>query len=384
MEQWDAIAPSVAMLKTGSSVMSARLPNLLSDYLRHVPNLLVVSNLSAPPPEPGRPAVLDVLHGPAAQAIAEVDVNAVAMATRALVEQAQASAPPLPSPPLPSPPPEAEVGWDADRRKNIPTYVATWARFPGRDWYIMVDDDTWVNLPNLAALLAPLNASEPLYLGNPYVLSGRGCAGLRLGAVLFAHGGSGIILSRAAVELLVPQAPTCMREFGECWAGDGMLGLCLHSIGILPRHGDGLCGDSPFDLFKPDARGCPPHDPPPEHCVAPRPVTYHRIRERWQVAMLAEHETLQRRSPVSLRDFLYRRMWWWRLRRSRRPLNTTRRCNLKLENERERVYSTNRPDRLLEYCSSRGLEVGCMARLTRRLPPSRTDGRPGTVYAIEY
>jgi hypothetical protein len=309
MEQWHAIAPSVAVvLKTGSSVMSARLPNLLSDYLRHVPNLLVVSDSSAPPPEPGRPAVLDVLHGPAARAIAEVDAKAVAMATRALVEQTQASAPPLPSPPPPpSPPPEAEVGWDADRRKNIPAYVATWARFPGRDWYIMVDDDTWVDLPNLAALVAPLNASEPLYLGNPYVISGRGCAGLRLeDGRLFAHGGSGIILSRAAVGLLVPQAPTCMRDFGECWAGDGMLGLCLYSIGITPRRGDGLCGDSPFDLFRPDARGCPPRDPPPEHCVAPRPVTYHRIREQWQVAMLAEHETLQRRSPVSLRDFLYR------------------------------------------------------------------------------
>ena len=139
------------------------------------------------------------------------------------------------------------------------------------------------------------------------MISGRGCAGLRLeDGRLFAHGGSGIILSRAAVELLVPQAPTCMRDFGECWAGDGMLGLCLYSIGITPRRGDGLCGDSPFDLFRPDARGCPPRDPPPEHCVAPRPVTYHRIRERWQVAMLAEHQALQRRSPVSLRDFLYR------------------------------------------------------------------------------
>ena len=87
MEQWHAIAPSVAVvLKTGSSVMSARLPNMLSDYLRHIPNLLVVSDSSAPLPEPGRPAVLDVLHGPAARAIAEVDAKAVAMATRALVE----------------------------------------------------------------------------------------------------------------------------------------------------------------------------------------------------------------------------------------------------------------------------------------------------------
>ena len=201
MDSWHAVAPSVAVvLKTGSSVMASRLPNLLSDYLRHVPNLLVVSDSPAPPPETGRPPVLDVLHGPAAQAIAEIDQRAVAAAARVLEQQAQSSTPPLPSPPPPSPPPEAEIGWEADRRKNIPAFVAAWARFPRRDWYIMVDDDTWVSLPNLAAMLAPLNASEPLYLGNPYVISGKGCSrslydatGLTLeDSRLFNHGGSGI------------------------------------------------------------------------------------------------------------------------------------------------------------------------------------------------
>ena len=47
------------------------------------------------------------------------------------------------------PPPDAEVGWEADRRKNIPGLIATWARFPRRDWYVMLDDDTWLSLPNL-------------------------------------------------------------------------------------------------------------------------------------------------------------------------------------------------------------------------------------------
>ena len=306
MEAWDAMAPSVAVvLKTGSSVMSERLPNLLSDYLRRVPNLLVVSDAPAPSPEPGRPAVLDVLHGPAAEARADVDELAVAQAARVLEQQQQQQVP-LPTAPPPSPPPEAEVGWEADRRKNIPAFVAAWARYPRRDWYIMVDDDTWLSLPNLAALLTPLNASEPHYLGNPYVISGRGCAGLRLeDGRLFNHGGSGIVLSRAAVELFVPRAPGCLRQFGECWAGDGMLGICLHSLGILPQRGDGLCGDSPFDFFRPDARGCPPSQPPPEHCVAPRPVSYHRIRESWQAKLLSEHDAAQRRTAVSLRSFLH-------------------------------------------------------------------------------
>ena len=48
MDDWHALAPSVAVvLKTGASVMAERLPNMLSDYLRHVPNLLVVSDAPA-------------------------------------------------------------------------------------------------------------------------------------------------------------------------------------------------------------------------------------------------------------------------------------------------------------------------------------------------
>ena len=59
MERWHAVAPSVAVvLKTGSSVMSSRLPNLLSDYLRHVPNLLVVCDSPTHRGPAGRGALL--------------------------------------------------------------------------------------------------------------------------------------------------------------------------------------------------------------------------------------------------------------------------------------------------------------------------------------
>ena len=125
---------------------------------------------------------------------------------------------------------------------------------------------------------------------------------------LFNHGGSGIVLSRAALQLLVHGAPGCLAKYGRCWAGDGMLGLCLHSLGVQPQRGDGLCGDSPFDFLSPEANPeAPLAAPPPEHCVAPRPVTYHRIRTRRHAALLSEHDALQRRSPapVSLRAFLH-------------------------------------------------------------------------------
>lgn len=154
--EWEALAPTVAVvLKTGEAVSSARVPNMLRTYLRGVPNLLVVSDAPAPPVEAGRPPVLDVLHGAPSPKTNGAPPLALLPATR---------------------------GWEADCKKNIPALVAAWSRFPSRAYYVLVDDDTWLSLPALGALLARQNASAPLYLGNPYVISGDCCDGLRIEA----------------------------------------------------------------------------------------------------------------------------------------------------------------------------------------------------------
>ena len=127
----------------------------LRTYLRGVPNLLVVSDAPAPPVEAGRPPVLDVLHGAPSPKTNGAPPLALLPATR---------------------------GWEADCKKNIPALVAAWSRFPSKAFYVLVDDDTWLSLPALGALLARQNASAPLYLGNPYVISGSGCDGLRIEA----------------------------------------------------------------------------------------------------------------------------------------------------------------------------------------------------------
>ncbi len=106
---------------------------------------------------------------------------------------------------------------------------------------------------------------------------------------LFNHGGSGIILTRAAMSRLVDAAPRCVARYGACWAGDGMLGLCMHSVGVDPARGEGLCGDSPFDIF--GAAGCEPPQPPPDHCLDRRPVSWHRIRSEWQAELLGRYDS---------------------------------------------------------------------------------------------
>lgn len=37
------------------------------------------------------------------------------------------------------------------------------------DWFVKADDDTFLIYPNLLELLAPLDSSEPLYLGLPLI-----------------------------------------------------------------------------------------------------------------------------------------------------------------------------------------------------------------------
>jgi hypothetical protein len=65
------------------------------------------------------------------------------------------------------------------------------------DWFIIADDDTWFNLPNLAAILATLPQEEAVICGcvGPAIIPDQA-------SITHAHGGCGIILSPAALRAL--------------------------------------------------------------------------------------------------------------------------------------------------------------------------------------
>ena len=99
-------------------------------------------------------------------------------------------------------------------------------------------------------------ASNAIYLGTLRVVSG--CADLTPASrpqVLFNYGGAGIIVSRAALQSMVPHVDRCAAKFGNCWAGDVMLGLCLREAGVLPVRDDrlqgGIVGDAPHSKMYP-------------------------------------------------------------------------------------------------------------------------------------
>jgi hypothetical protein len=83
----------------------------------------------------------------------------------------------------------------------------------------------------------------------------------------FAHGGSGIILSRAALQKMLPILDTCIKKYKPCWAGDIKTGLCMRDAGILLT-------DCPHYIFNRD----PPNgdfDFPRDPCK--RPITFHHL-----------------------------------------------------------------------------------------------------------
>ena len=81
------------------------------------------------------------------------------------------------------------AAWTLDKYKNVHILKKTWALKPDMDWYIFIDADTYIFWPNLLLWLHTLDPTEKSYFGSAVSLSSD----------RFAHGGSGIILSKASM-----------------------------------------------------------------------------------------------------------------------------------------------------------------------------------------
>ncbi|KAL6633164.1 hypothetical protein U3516DRAFT_617341 [Neocallimastix sp. 'constans'] len=123
-----------------------------------------------------------------------------------------------------------KLGWQLDVYKNIPAFKLLYDTYPNAEWYMMVDDDTYVFLSNLKKRLSFYNPNEKLYLGASWPIP-TGCFP-SWSMARFAHGGAGIILSRAAMLAFIGNYDVCVKSFDDCYAGDVRLALCLNTVGI--------------------------------------------------------------------------------------------------------------------------------------------------------
>lgn len=118
-----------------------------------------------------------------------------------------------------------------------------YAARPGYDWYLFIDADTYVLFPTLTRWLSHLDPSKPRYIGSrSYV-----------GNFPFAHGGSGYLVSKTAMEAIANSpglANSLEDETRRTCCGDFMLAKAVHNVtgvrvtNVLPT----INGEKPMTL----------------------------------------------------------------------------------------------------------------------------------------
>lgn len=143
-------------------------------------------------------------------------------------------------------------GWNMDRFKNVPMMLHAYKNAPpNTKWFIMIDDDTHILSSNIAKYLSTLESSHPYYIGSA----------AQAGSYTFAHGGSGVIFSRGALDKLFgPDAAKPQDELMDEYArkalyvspfGDLMASLILsEKANVFVNTEDKNADKAKLDMFK--------------------------------------------------------------------------------------------------------------------------------------
>ncbi|KAH7129708.1 glycosyltransferase family 31 protein [Dactylonectria estremocensis] len=117
-------------------------------------------------------------------------------------------------------------GWIIDKYKFVPLMQHAGENWPAAKWYIYMEDDSYLFLPNLITYLATFDWRKPQYLGSYAAKSD----------VVFAHGGAGFAVSRGAWEASFGKNSNLTEEYYEYTAdhccGDQVLAHALGKYGV--------------------------------------------------------------------------------------------------------------------------------------------------------
>lgn len=164
--------------------------------------------------------------------------------------------------------------WALDKWKFLPMIEKAYQSHPEASWFVFLETDTAIIWSNMFLWLEKLSSrkEEPMYLGAPAWIED----------VMFAHGGSGIVMSNSAVRRVAEkwqQEQVALEKIAEKeWAGDRLLSMVLRSVGVeLTKSWPMIQGETPSTL-----------DYTSEHWCMPI-VSYHHVTEEW-VKSIADFE----------------------------------------------------------------------------------------------
>lgn len=120
-----------------------------------------------------------------------------------------------------------EGAWEVDKWKNVPMAIKAYEMYPEKKWFMFMDADSTLLWSNLLLWIAQLDASKPQYYG----------AVTNVGNTRFAHGGTGYLVSRPALKIMVDRAPKKMAEW-EDWTSHVCCGDAMFAgvLGTEPTH----------------------------------------------------------------------------------------------------------------------------------------------------
>jgi hypothetical protein len=221
------------ILRSGSTELNDRLAIHLSTSVRCFPNYLIFSDLEE---NYGEEHILD--------ALADVDPGIVKENPdfelyRRLQKGGRISLTPseLAGPPDTFASLSGKTdnpGWKLDKWKFLPMVNKTLHERPNMKWYVFVEADTFLLWSALQRYLDLLDPGSPTFVGG----------------VMFAHGGSGFVVSQPALRMVVNHYATHKAEIEKFtdshWAGDCVLGKAFTDSGIpLTNAWPAMQGDYP-------------------------------------------------------------------------------------------------------------------------------------------
>ncbi|PKS05588.1 hypothetical protein jhhlp_008106 [Lomentospora prolificans] len=264
------------VMKTGATESFARLPTQFMTTLRCIDDFLVFSDMNQTIAGVEVLDSLDEMLESAKEGNPDFDLYRTQMACD--VDQA----------PCTSALDRADAGWKLDKYKNIHMAEKTWKRMPNKDWYLYIDADTYVLWNTLVMWLKTLDPNKKLYLGSVAML----------GDFPFAHGGSGYILSRAAMEAFVGENPGVANKYDEdvhnhC-CGDFLLSKALKETTGVPVTGvwPTINGEKPYTLPYGDSHWCHP-------ITTMHHMSAEEISSFWEYETLRYDEALKATAPGS-------------------------------------------------------------------------------------
>ncbi|KAH9834263.1 Glycosyltransferase family 31 protein [Teratosphaeria destructans] len=121
---------------------------------------------------------------------------------------------------------DQNAAWALDRYKFARMVELAIEARPDRDWYIFIEDDTYLSYSALSEFLADYDPSEPFFIGSPVRMPG-----IKGEPFFFGYGGSGFVLSRAVAKKWESHrynlASRWDRTISDMWYGDFILAWVL-------------------------------------------------------------------------------------------------------------------------------------------------------------